>query len=208
MEIAIGTTRRVFIFKNIVIKVARIYWKKASIELKYFFIREYLKMKKYRSRYFIQKKILRRNSEKNRIKEEEKLHMKLLPRMFYEAHGFSTVGYLLFSGIIANVNERRTYRRTKSPFVIPTYFSFLGLFNIQKRGKKIDFWDNREVWGYIWRNSQNPDQPHCDGHTLADTENYCIDDGKLKLVDYGNRQIAEFLRINGENLYKNFKLPE
>lgn len=134
------------------------------------------------------------------------MQMKILPGKNYEV--YYRVPIYLLGGIMANYHERQFYKRTKNPFVMPTYFSFFGLFNIQKRGKKIDFWDMYGIWGYVYHNSQNPNQPFCDGHTLADPKNYCTDNGKLKLVDYGNRQVAEFLKINGENLYNNFKLPE
>ena len=131
--------------------------------------------------------------------------MKVLSTKNYELD--LRVEACLFAGIMANHQERKFWKETKNPFVMPTHFSFFGLFNIQKRGAEIEFWDSRDVWHYVIVSSYDENQPWCDNHTLCEIYNFCIDNGKLKLVDYGNRQIAEFLRINGENLYNKFKHP-
>lgn len=208
-----GTTRRVFIYKNIVIKVSRIYWWNIAKRIKCLFLREIKLMKKGVPSYINEKKKRRKSHkidlrvwEKTRLRKEKQMQMKVLPGKKYEQ--YCTVWIYLLGGIMANYYERKFYKQTKNPFVMPTYFSFFGLFNVQKRGEEVNFWESDSLWGYVCTNSQNIDQPFCDNHTLCEPKNFCIDNGKLKLVDYGNRQIAEFLRINGENLYNNFKHPD
>lgn len=55
----------------------------------------------------------------------------------YEVRG--TFSEFLFAGIMTNWNEYRFYRRTKNPFLMPSYFSLFGLFNIQRKAEKIAF---------------------------------------------------------------------
>lgn len=207
-----GETRCVFIFKNIVIKIAMIYWWNIIDKIMDSLLCD-LKLLKRGLRYYLDKKREEKKScikslseyEEDRIINEKKMQMKILPTKSYEIH--HTFGNFLLSGIMANLQEWQFYKQNKNPFCMPTYFSFLGLFNIQKKGEKIDFWDIHEIWRYVVNNSQNPKQPLCDGHALSEPKNYCTDNGKLKLVDYGNRQVAEFLKLNGKKLYNNFKHP-
>jgi hypothetical protein len=200
MKIKTGSTRHVFIFKNVVIKVARIYWSKLFIKIreKEYFIR-IKKSKTYDKKYL-------KEWEQDCARKEELTNMKDPIPKCYEIYGTAALYFL--GGIMANLQERRFYRKTKNLFVMPTYFSFFGLFNIQKRGQRIDFWDDNDVWFYLCKNSQNQHQIFCDAHTFFDINNFCLDDGFLKIVDYGNRHIEPFLEINGENLFKNFKIPD
>lgn len=207
-----GTTRRVFIYKNIVIKVARIFWLES---IKVFILRNDLEaIKKYGFRKFLIRrkdlKLRRLNNkekfEKHRLEKEEAIKMKVLPTKKYEID--LRVETCLFAGIMANLHEWKFYRKTKNPFTMPTYFSFFGLFNIQKRGETVNFCERDELRSYVCQNIEEEDQLFCDEHTLSSVDNYCLDNEHLKLVDYGNRQVAEFLIINGENLYNNFKHPD
>lgn len=208
-----GYTRCVFVFDKFVVKVAKIYWVKILKTLYHEIVYEIKFFRKNKGRYFKAKseKADKYNNdfidyEKDRIQKENLLQMKILIIKSYEFH--YTVSSFLLGGVMANLQERRFYKETKNPFCMPTYFSFFGLFNVQKRGGKVDFWERNEIWSYIYHNSKNSNQPFCDGHTLAETENYGMDNGRLKLVDYGSRQVGEYLKINGETLYNNFKHPD
>ena len=203
-----GTTRRVFIFKHVVIKIAIFDWNKIFKSWKCCFLREIYFIKKYKGKYFFEKAKEQREYKKNLNEKRYEWGLEVIPIKRCE-NPYSSPWYYLLIGVLANLNERRFYKRTKNPFVMVTYFSFLGLVNIQKKGRKIEFWDDGDVFRFLCKNSVNRSQPHSDGHALAEIENFVIDDDDhLKLVDYGNRQVCPFLELNGKNLYDNFKLPE
>ena len=150
-----GHTRRVFVFKNIVVKVAKVYWFNIIKTIYYEIIHEFKFIKKHKKRYFCAKleeikknKSSRTEYEQDRIEKEKRLQMKILSIKSYEFH--TTVSSFLLSGIMANLQEWKFYRENKNPFCIPTLFSFFGLFNIQKKGEKIDFWGRNEMWSYIY----------------------------------------------------------
>lgn len=213
MEIKTGNTRYVFVFQNIVIKVARIYLLKAILTINYRISFEIGLVFKKRKKYFSflkERKKRRRedkiNFETERMKKEESSGLKVPKTKKYEC--YSTVNIFLLAGIMANLQEWRFYRKTKNIFVMPTYFSFLGIINIQKRGSRICFWDDVGVRCYIHKNCQNSLQLFCDGHTLSNIDNFCLDGKNFRMVDYGSRYIESFLEVNGKNLYENFKIPD
>lgn len=215
MKTAKGITRRVFIFKNIVIKIPRIYLYSAiRNEIIMFFFHLGVIRKNGIKTYISRRKeikIKRRTIDKQEYEEylikSEKLMQMECPRVKrYECYG--TIAICLMGGIMANYQEWKFYRKTKNVFVMPTYFSLFGLLNVQKRGQKITFWDGVGVWYYIHENSQNHHQPFCNGHTLSEIDNFCLDSGHLRMVDYGSRDVEPFLKLNGEKLYNNFKIPE
>lgn len=206
-----GTTRRVFIFKHVVIKVALIGWVAIFEISRSLILREFRFFKKNKWRYFSEKKKYREYYQKellkNILEEKEKFGMKIVPQKRHEID-YNYPLYYLMMGILPNIQERRFYRQTRNQFVMSTYFSLFGLVNIQKRGEQINFWNGEDIFRYLCYNSQNRNQPHIDGHTLCEIENFVLDDdGHIKLVDYGNKQVGSFLELNGENLYNNFKLP-
>ncbi|KKT13337.1 MAG: hypothetical protein UV95_C0002G0021 [Candidatus Falkowbacteria bacterium GW2011_GWF2_43_32] len=166
-------------------------------------IKEYFRRKKEINLRHIED---RKQYEFDKIKKEKEMQMDIPITKIYEC--YDTTAMCLLSGIMANLQERQFYKKTKNVFVMPTYFSLFGFLNIQKRGEQIDFWDSIDVWYYIHDNSQNHHQPFCDGHTLSETDNFCLDNGHLKMVDYGSRSLEPFLEKNGEKLYSNFKIPE
>jgi len=186
-----GTTRRVFIFDHIVIKLAIINFKA----------------------FFEARKSLKGLSLKEHEEEfkEESVRMSTLTGFsIKKARGYEIAGFptsYLFAGIMANLQEFYFTIFHRNNFIEQTYFSFFGLINIQKKGEKIDFWNSSEIWNYICENSLNCNQPYCDGHALSNIDNFCVDKGKLKICDYGSRNIQEFLNMNGERLFSRFIKP-
>lgn len=205
MEKQRGTTRKVFIFKRLVVKVAIVEWGMILQIIK----KNFTLLKKHRLYYFSFKKELRENFTKlMNLRVRERFGVEVVSLKRFEVDS-NTLLFCFLLGILPNIQERKFYKKTKNPFVMPTYFSLLGLVNFQKRGKRIDFWGDRDVFAYLCQNSQNRNQPHLDGHTLSEIENFVLDDDNhIKLVDYGNKQVAPFLEMNGEKLYSKFKLPE
>jgi len=53
------------------------------------------------------------------------------PLRFYDKH--NVFWYWVLSGIMANLNEFWYYQTTYNKFCVPTYFTFLGIINIQKK---------------------------------------------------------------------------
>lgn len=210
MKIAKGQTRIAFIFKYLVIKVPIIYLMDAFYvikdEVRYNF-------KKFREDGFKKhyQKILADKAESKRLNQECTLERSKkfgLPMPLYKRYEVNcTVPMNLFAGIMANWNEFTLYRQAKNSFLVPTYFSLFGLLNIQKKVDAITFWKGSDIWLYICRNSQNINQPFCSSHTFAEIENFGLDEGYLKILDYGSRQSNSFLEANGTNFFNNFVKP-
>ena len=174
MKIKKGTTRIVLIFNHIVIKLPVIEIIRSAKEFyysrKYFF--KSIKKNGFKRHY--QKKLIRkRHSIKNEqefiARRSKEIFLEVVPFKKYEIFGLR---YLLFGGIMANWNEYLFYKETNNLFVMPTYFSFFGLINIQKRGQDINFWKYDDIWRYIYQNSKNENQPFCDSHSFAGKENF------------------------------------
>lgn len=209
MEIKKGTTRTVLILNQVVIKFPVIEvirsFKEFYYRRKYFF--KSVKKNGFK-RHYLKKLVRRRRSlkdeEKFIVRRSKEISLQVLHHKKYEIF---SLRYLLFGGIMANWNEYLFYRETKNLFVMPTYFSLFGLINIQKRGQEITFWEYKDVWMYICHNSVNENQPFCNSHSFAEKENFCLDGDKLKMLDYGNRHVHNFLRLNGDKLFNNFIKP-
>lgn len=196
-----GTTRKVFLFKNFVIKFPRILAKKGfnrffshcCENLKTF---KRLGCKKYRElkkRYRDIRKECSEGTEKIFKYQMENTHQKFL-----------------FNGLMSNWHEFIfSIKNRKNTFITRTYFSFFGLINIQKRGKefemdpsefKLKIEDILRVAGILddcdyWK----------DSHTMNNPKNFCKDkNGKLRILDYGNIRMHKFLKEHGKLIQNNF----
>lgn len=108
---------------------------------------------------------------------------------------------LLFGGIVANWREFGLYLKTRNIFLLPTYFSFFGLFNIQRYGYPCRI----SKIGFMLQLVQLTDRAiSCDLHHFANPENFCFIDGKLKMVDYGSHLICEVVEKYGETIVRDF----
>ena len=123
----------------------------------------------------------------------------------------ATGGYkiLLFGGIVANWRECSFFKETKHPFLQPTYFSCFGLFNIQKAGapclmRPNSFW--REI--YVLTDSK----AWADKHHFRNPDNFCVDDDKLRILDYGRKEtqgiVVEYGATIQDSFDFNFRWPE
>lgn len=117
----------------------------------------------------------------------------------YEVYG--TVHIYLLKGLIENWHEYKIYRETRSSFLVPTYFSLLGLVNIQKRGESfemegVNMWlqmlllSNKEIW-------DNP-------HHFAEPANFSKTNGHLQMLDYGSPRCHRVIRKYGEKMHTDF----
>ncbi len=102
----------------------------------------------------------------------------------------------IIAGIVANWSEYRFYRKTKNPFLWPTYFSFFGIFNIQKIGKKSDYSSNK-IWDILYTIAGN--DLVADNHCFANRNNFCVDENnKLRLIDYASKGAQKVILQYGE----------
>ena len=113
------------------------------------------------------------------------------------------VGYknCLLGGIFANWREFLFYRKTRNSLLQPTYFSFLGLLNIQKSGKPcllqaVDLWCQL----YELTNAKVFDS----SHHFANPDNFCFDRGGLKMVDYGSNRTHRVIVEYGAKIVAQF----
>lgn len=109
---------------------------------------------------------------------------------------------LLFRGVWENWGEFRFYRLSRSRFLMPTYFSLFGMLNIQKRGNKKAKIEDVNLWCQLCEMTNN--EVWADGHTFSNANNFCDDDGKLVMVDYGNARIHDVLNKYGDKIFKDF----
>lgn len=207
MKVNCGTTRQVIIFDRVVIKVARLDFKKfwqALKQEKEIFSEGEKGLKGYK-RILAVKRSFCKQRRKETEKRSEIINLKLPKGRCYEREG--SPSFYLLAGIMANLQEFYFSLFFENSFIEPTYFSFFGLINVQKKGDKIDFWNSDDLFNYVCQNSLQQDQPHCDSHVFSNIDNFCIDGCRLKICDYGSRNIQEFLILNGERLSSRFIKP-
>jgi hypothetical protein len=106
---------------------------------------------------------------------------------------------LLFRGTNANWQEFWFYLKTRHILLQPTYFSFFGLFNIQKIAFRplITKSDCDLQFHAI--------TPKARGHHFENANNFCLDkDNKLKFLDYGDKEVREVVISAGDIIYQEF----
>lgn len=119
----------------------------------------------------------------------------------YDSESLLTFQRLLLRGLFDNLMEYYFYLTNNSQFLAPTYFSFFGLLNIQKAGSSIktDHLNFKRQMRYL----TNWDCEN-DGHTFANTNNFCIINCKLVIVDYGSIKTQQVLKNYGNIIAENF----
>jgi len=128
----------------------------------------------------------------------------ILESWFWSYLELGTPVNLLFRGVMANIWERRLYRKTKNQFLVPTYFSLLGLINVQKAGAPL-IMKSDDLWCQIV-NLTSRNEAFCDSHTFNEPSNFCWIDGHLMLADYGNSKCHEFIEKYSSRLYWRFSI--
>lgn len=208
MKKIIGTTRVVFVGEKNVIKFSKINLK----EIKKIFFSEITLFFKFSKRDGFKKHLLKVIKNRRDLSRHLKMSdrgknmsrgLKVLPRRRYE---FIALNSKLFGGIMANWNEFIFFVKTKNKFLLPTYFSFFGLVNIQKRGQELK-WSDGDFFSFLQKNSKEKDQIFIDAHSFENPNNFCLDNGKLKMVDYGSRHCRSFILENWEQIQNNFSKP-
>jgi hypothetical protein len=113
--------------------------------------------------------------------------------------------HFLLRGIMDNCGEFIFYLATKSNSVMPTYFSLFGLLNIQKSGNILILHSEKEYvnfFGQLYDITNG--EVFKDAHTFSNPKNFCREDEKLKMVDYGNAKVRNILLKYGNKIFKQF----
>jgi hypothetical protein len=173
METNIGMTRKVIIFDKFVIKIARINFLSAYKNLRGWW------------------------------QHDKKRALRLFGEIFWGNY-YNTCLHPqmnLLTGIHANLVEFIFYLRHRHVFCMPTYISFFGLINIQKKGQvcEIEFEQFKERMNQM-TNNEIPIQDH----TFDSPGNFTQDDQYLQCIDYGDSTIHFLILKYGEKLYHEF----
>jgi hypothetical protein len=109
-------------------------------------------------------------------------------------------GYLS-RGVLSNWNEFWFYLKTRNPFLQPTYFSFFGFLNIQKCDEPCQSSDDN-----LWRQFiEIAGNSICqDPHHFYNHQNFCVYKNRLRMLDYGNRQVRDIITRHGTEIYEKF----
>ncbi|MFA6273920.1 MAG: hypothetical protein WC662_02055 [Candidatus Paceibacterota bacterium] len=197
MKIINGTTRLVFVFSYFVIKFPIVEIKALFKNSTYSFSKNFKYFFKFGYKEYMERKI----REKKFIAEDKQWCIsngRQWPKN-YEVAG--TWQNCLFNGLMSNWKEFRFHQKTKMPSTLPTFFSFLGLFNIQKRGIELTI-DHDKWWSILTNLLENPDDARRAGHTLLNPKNFCQNEnGKVQILDYGERRTQEFLLKHGSDIF-------
>lgn len=125
----------------------------------------------------------------------------LWSNLWWSSEIHSSVRWFLFRGISHNWHEYRFWRKTRNPFLQPTYFSLLGLINIQKFGQ-ICVLKDIDVWCQLQEITELGCHP--DGHTFERAENFVMENDEIRIVDYGSPGAREIVTKHGDNISRLF----
>jgi len=108
---------------------------------------------------------------------------------------------LLLKAIYQNWNEYYFHKKTGNPLLQPTYFSLFGFLNIQKYGKPCDFPESELFWQLLFLTDKNANE---DLHHFGERNNFCFQDGKLRMVDYGSCKTRAIITKHGKRIFESF----
>jgi hypothetical protein len=114
-----------------------------------------------------------------------------------------TIPKFLLKGIIDNWHECLYFKKTRSAFLVPTYFTFFGLFNIQARALPWDY-NNLNHYGLLYDLTRG-EVSKC-GHDFEDEKNFGIHKNRLKMLDYGSEKTQKILEKYSKQIEEGFKI--
>ena len=121
----------------------------------------------------------------------------------------SPVGYdfglksLLFHGIANNWTEFMFFQKTRNVFLQPTYFSFFGLLNIQKASDPCEL-NYVDLWCQLYELTDG--KVFVDRHHFENPDNFGFTNGKLRILDYGNKKTHGVITEFGTKISESFDL--
>jgi hypothetical protein len=110
--------------------------------------------------------------------------------------------WCIFRGFAANWGEFRFYHQTHNPLLQlqPTYLS-LGFVNIQRYGETLQV-ESVDLWVQLVQIAQK--DVWVDSHHFANPENFCLVDGKIRMLDYGSSKVQSFILKHGAAIIQRF----
>jgi len=109
--------------------------------------------------------------------------------------------WCLADGFFSNWREFWFFITTRHPFVQPTYFSLFGAINIQRKGKECSLNDT-DLWCQLMDLADKAVQK--DEHHFDHPANFCLEDGRLTMSDYGSPACIEVIRAYGRRIQDSF----
>lgn len=99
---------------------------------------------------------------------------------------------LTISGVAQNIRERALWKKTKDPFLVQTYFSFLGLVNVQKyrnsaQGKELELLLLTKMGQLMESTLDSGVWVEVSTHSWSGISNFTVTpSGNLQMLDYGS----------------------
>ena len=134
-----------------------------------------------------------------------------LKARFWLDEEHDTIGnirYTLLNGLYQNWQEFMLWRKTRSVFLEPTFFSLLGVCNIQKYGKELDV-SAVALWSQMLDYTEQA--AWSNGHHFSNPANFSYRDNQIRMVDYGGKGVRAVVEKYDTIISKNFdptKKPE
>jgi len=142
------------------------------------------------------------------LKKQNKTYLESRGLSHFFCLVLAVIGFVK-KAVAMNWREFIYYRKSLHPILQPTYFSFLGLVNIQRYGETIllDSESNH--------NSQftfqmdilfhgTPLRLYSDPHHFKHSDNFSFRGDKLCMHDYGEVHVQKALDLFGDMLYQNY----
>lgn len=109
---------------------------------------------------------------------------------------------MLLRGVMANQREGFLWKRTRNSFLQPTIFSFFGLVNIQKYA--VPYPDDGGTSFWIQIRKITHEDVYCNPHQFSEPKNFCLVDGRLRILDYGGQGSTWIVVKHGRKIMEQF----
>jgi len=106
-----------------------------------------------------------------------------------------------FRGMVENWQEWTFYRKSKNPFLLPTYFSIFGWLNIQQLGMEPEI-EEQIFLTQLLIFSQSKTW----GKHYALRKNFSFRNGKLQILDYGDPKVQRIVTKYGKIIQEKFDI--
>lgn len=106
------------------------------------------------------------------------------------------------TGFLENIREFLCSISIKSDIIVPTYFSFFGIINFQKKQENV-FSDNDEEFVKFFKKKGRLNYLTRGGsvgiHSFV-SANFCVENDKVKILDYGEKGWKKLIQEHEKEL--------
>ena len=121
----------------------------------------------------------------------------------YTVYQVFSLKWILLKGVVDNWKEYRFYRKTKHPFLQPTYVSLIGLLNIQRAGRPLGN-SSEALWHQLYELTGGAVLG--DNHHFENPNNFCTSGRRLRILDYGGPETQRIVSEFGLKIFEEFNL--